>query len=57
LNFIEQILTAILKFVEGLVRKDQTSEDAKRDPALRDRLRDRIDKHEQRLRNQGDPGT
>jgi hypothetical protein len=57
LNFIEQILTAILKFIEGLVRKDQTSEDAKRDPALRDKLRDRIAQHEQRMRDQGNPGA
>ena len=57
MNFIEQILTAILKFVEGLIRKDQTSEDAKRDPALRDRLLDRIRQHEQRMRDKGYPGA
>jgi len=51
---IEQILTAILKFVESLLRKDQTSEDAKRDPGLRDKLLDRIRQHEQRVRDAGD---
>lgn len=54
---IEQVVLAILKFIELLLRKDTTSEDAKRDPGLRDKLLDRIRKHEQRMRNPGDPGT
>lgn len=53
---IEQILTAILKFVESLLRKDQTSDDAKRDPGLRDKLLDRIRQREQRVRDTGDTG-
>jgi hypothetical protein len=52
---IEQILTAILKFVESLLRKDQTSEDARKQSDLKDRLRRRIAEHEQRVRDAGDP--
>ena len=48
---IEQIVTAILKFVESLLRKDQTSEDVTKQPALRQRLLDRI----KRVRDKGDP--
>lgn len=50
---IEQIVLAILKFLEQLLRKDTTGEDGKRDPALRDRLLDRIRQHEQRMRDKG----
>lgn len=53
---IEQVVLAVLKFIEYLLRKDQTSEDAKRDPGLRDKLLDRIRQHEQRLRDSGDTG-
>jgi hypothetical protein len=48
---IEQIVTAILKFVEALLRKDQTSENAANQPALRQRLLDRI----KRMRDKGNP--
>ena len=54
---IEQILTAILKFIESLLRKDQTSEDAKKQPDLKDRLRRRIAEHEQRVRDKSDSGA
>lgn len=54
---IEQILLAVLKFIEHLLRRDTTSEDAKRDPALRDRLLDRIRQHEQRVRDKGGAGA
>ena len=54
---IEQVVLAILKFLEHLLRKDTTSEDAKRDPGLRDKLRDRIRQHEQRLRDKGGAGA
>lgn len=54
---IEQVVLAILKFLEQLLRKDTTSEDSKRDPGLRDRLRDRIRQHEQRVRNKGGAGA
>lgn len=50
---IEQVVTAILKFVESLLRKDQTSEDAKQRPALRQRLLDRIASTKQRMRDKG----
>jgi hypothetical protein len=50
---IEQIVTAILKFVESLLRKDQTSEDVTKQPALRQRLLDRI----KRVRDKGNPGS
>jgi hypothetical protein len=53
---IEQVVLAVLKFIEYLLRKDQTSEDAKRDPGLRDKLLDRIRQHEQRVRDAGDTG-
>ena len=53
---IEQLVLAVLKFIEYLLRKDQTSEDAKRDPSLRDNLLDRIRQHEQRVRDAGDTG-
>ena len=52
---IEQIVLALLKFLEHLLRKDTTSEDAKRDPGLRDKLLDRIRQHEQRVRDKGGP--
>lgn len=54
---IEQVVLAILKFLEHLLRKDTTSEDAKRDPGLRDKLLDRIRQHEQRMRDQGGAGA
>ena len=54
---IEQIILAVLKFIELLLRKDTTSEDGKRDPSLRDKLLDRIKRHEQRVRDAGDTGA
>jgi hypothetical protein len=56
-SVIEQLVLAVLKFIEYLLRKDQTSEDAKRDPGLRDKLLDRIRQHEQRMRDAGDTGA
>lgn len=53
---IEQIVTALLKFVESLLRKDQTSEDALQRPGLRQRLRDRI-AASKRVRDQGNPSA
>ena len=52
---IEQLVLAVLKFVEYFLRKDQISEDAKKQPDLKDRLRRRIAEHEQRVRDAGDP--
>lgn len=54
---IEQVVLAVLKFIEYLLTKDRTSEDAKRDPSLRDKLLDRIRQHEQRVRDAGDTGA
>jgi len=41
-NFIEQIVTALLKWLTGFVQKPPTVEDAKRDPDLKKKLLDRI---------------
>lgn len=54
---IEQLVLAMLKFIEYLLTRDRTSEDAKRDPGLRDKLLDRIRQHEQRMRDAGDTGA
>lgn len=54
---IEQIVLAVLKFIELLLRKDTTSEDGKRDPSLRDKLLNRIKRHEQRVRDAGNIGA
>lgn len=54
---IGEIVLAVLRFIEALLRKDTTSEDAKRDPGLRDKLLDRIKRHEQRVRDSGDTGA
>lgn len=51
---IGEIVLAVLKFIESLLRKDTSGEDAKTNPGLRQRLRDRIRQHEQRLRDKGD---
>ena len=53
MNFIEQIVTALLKWLTGLVRQDQTCEDAKPQENLRNELLDRIHKHESGLRDEG----
>jgi hypothetical protein len=44
MNVIEQIVTAILKWLTGLAKTQSTSEDAKPDPELKQKLLDRIDK-------------
>lgn len=54
MNWIEQIITAILKWLHGLAREDKTVEEAKDQQDLRDDLRRRIDDHEQRLRQPSD---
>jgi hypothetical protein len=41
-NFIEQIVTALLKWLTSFVQKPPTVEDAKRDPELKKKLLDRI---------------
>ena len=42
MNFIEQIVTALLKWLTGFVQTPPTVEDAKRDPYLKKKLLDRI---------------
>jgi len=54
---IGEIVLAVLKFIESLLRKDTSGEDAKTNPGLRQRLRDRIRQHEQRMRDKGDPSA
>jgi len=44
MNVIEQIVTAILKWLTGLAKTQPTAEDAKSDPDLKQKLLDRIDK-------------
>ena len=44
MNFIEQIVTALLKWLTGFVQKPPTVEDAKQDPDLKKKLLDRIAK-------------
>jgi len=43
-NFIEQIVTALLKWLTSFVQKPPTVEDAKRDPELKKKLLDCIAK-------------
>ena len=44
MNVIEQIITALLKWLTGLAKTQPTAEDAKPDPELKQKLLDRIDK-------------
>lgn len=44
MNFVEQIVTAILKWLTGLAKTQPTAEDAKPDPELKQKLLDRIDR-------------
>ena len=44
MNVIEQIVTAILKWLTGLAKTQPTAEDAKPDPELKQKLLGRIDK-------------
>jgi hypothetical protein len=43
-NFIEQIVTALLKWLTSFVQAPPTVEDAKSDPDLKKKLLDRIAK-------------
>lgn len=57
MNWIEQLLTAFLKWINGLAQTDRTANETKPDPALRADLLRRIDDHERRMRDQGPPGA
>ena len=50
MNWIEQIVSAILKWFTSLVQSDKTSQDAKPQEDLKQVLRDRIDDNERRMR-------
>jgi len=43
-NVIEQIITALLKWLTGLAKTPPTVEDAKQNPELKKKLLDRIDR-------------
>jgi hypothetical protein len=43
-NLIEQIITALLKWLTGLAKTPPTVEDAKTDQELKQKLLDRIDR-------------
>ena len=44
MNIIEQIVTALLKWLTGLAKTPSTAEDAKPDKELKQKLLDRIDR-------------
>jgi hypothetical protein len=57
-NWIEQLVTAFLKWCQGMAQADTRSEDAKSQAKLRDDLRRIIDRHEsKRVREPGDSGS
>jgi hypothetical protein len=56
-NWIEQIVTAFLRWLTGLAKDDTTATDAKPQPDLRNHLHRRIADHEQRVRESGDSGA
>lgn len=56
MNWIEQLLRAVLHWLTQLAREDKTAQDAQPQDQLRDELRDRIDAHERGLRDPGDSG-
>lgn len=56
MNWLGQILTALLGWLTKLAKEDTTSEDAKPQTNLRDELRNRIDAHERRMREPRDSG-
>ena len=44
MNIIEQIVTALLGWIQKLAQQDRTSEDSKPNPALRDELHSKLDR-------------
>lgn len=44
MSFVEQIVTALLKWLTGLAKTPPTAEDAKPDKELKQKLLDRIDR-------------
>ena len=53
MNWVEQVIKAVLEWLTKLVKTDQTSEDSKPNDALKNSLLDRISESE-RLRESGD---
>jgi hypothetical protein len=43
-NIVEQVITALLKWLTGLAKTELTAEDAKPDKELKQKLLDRIDR-------------
>ncbi len=44
MNIVEQVITALLKWLTGLAKTEPTAEDAKPDKELKQKLLDRIDR-------------
>ena len=44
MNIVEQIITALLKWLTGLAKTPPTAEDAKPDKELKEKLLDRINR-------------
>ena len=44
MNIVEQLITALLKWLTGLAKTPPTAEDAKQDTELKQKLLDRIDR-------------
>ncbi len=53
MNWVEQVVKAVLEWLTKLAKTDQTSEDSKPNDALKNHLLDRITESE-RLRESGD---
>ena len=53
MNWVEQVIKAVLEWLTKLAKTDQTSEDSKPNDALKNSLLDRITESE-RLRESGD---
>jgi len=53
MNWVEQVIKAVLEWLTKLAKTDQTSEDSKPNDALKNHLLDRISESE-RLRESGD---
>ena len=55
--WLEAIVSALLKWFEGMSRKDTIGQDAKKQDELKKHLLDRVDRHEQRMRDKSDNGS
>lgn len=57
MNIIEQIVSAILKWLVWLAKTPYTAEDAKPDPELKKKLLDRIADSDRKLLNKSGDGA